>query len=273
MSHALATLLLDPRLRLATAEALAMPAGDRFPVRVGRIHEWFLAGDFSIGRFWCPPLTVMAALACQATRNGAGNRRIAWIGRRCRPTFQLLAALGAGAPAGRTLARSIFLEPLNDAERFWAIGQALRCPGVGAVIADGSGMSPTVSRRLQLAAECGMVMGLIARPPWEMGEPSYAATRWQVQPAAADGGLLRWMIERLSCRGQQQGHDAPQYWTADWLYQVFRGTGIFHLSPDMGRGSAASQVEEPGGAAGGERGGQGGEWGGSRGGQTRSRIA
>jgi hypothetical protein len=244
MRHALSSLLLDPRLRLTTADALPLPTFDSVPIKSGCVHEWFLAGDFPSGALWYPPLSIMTALACR--ESGRANHRIVWIGRRCWPTFQLLSAMGEGASVQQTLARSVFLDPYTDAERFWAIGQALRCPGVRAVIADGSGMTSTVSRRLQLAAEGGMVLGLVARPPWEVGEPSQAATRWQVRPRDARD-KPGWKIELLSCRGQHPGQEAPSYWNADWAYQVFRGTGAVHLSPGVGRGIAASQVARSGG--------------------------
>jgi hypothetical protein len=241
MDRAMTSLLIDPRLRLTTADALPAPMFDRFSIKSGRVHEWFLVGDVAAGSLWYPPLTVMTALASRATEPDSEFHRIVWIGRRCWPAFQLLAAAGSGPSVKQLLARSVFLDPLTDAERFWAIGQALRCPGIRAVVADGSGMSATVSRRLQLAAEGGMALGLIARPPWEAAELSHAASRWQVRPCQVDGEKPGWTIELQSCRGQHPGQDAPQYWTADWAYQVFHGTGALHLSPGMGRGIAASQ--------------------------------
>ena len=89
-------------------------------------------------------------------------------------------------PVGVLLERCVFLDPLTDAGRFRGIGQALRCRGVKAVVADGSGLTPTVSRRLQLAAEAGGAWGLLARPPWELEVPSWAATRWRVRPSISD---------------------------------------------------------------------------------------
>jgi protein ImuA len=117
--------------------------------------------------------------------------------------------------------------------------QALRCSGIAAVVADGSGMTPITSRRLQLAAESGKALALIARPPWEAEEPSYAATRWEVR-ARGGGELQQWDINLIGCRGQQRRQDAPRNWNAEWSYQVFRGTGTFHLSPCLGRGTGAA---------------------------------
>jgi len=156
-----------------------------------------------------------------------------WIGRRCWPTFQLLGGLGINLP------RMLFLDPVTDGERFWAVDQALRSGGIHAVVADGSGMSQTTSRRLQLAAESGSALALLARPPWEAEEASYAATRWEVR-ARGGGEMMQWEIQLLSCRGQQRGQDAPPHWNAEWSYQVYRGKGTVHLSPRVGRGAAAA---------------------------------
>jgi hypothetical protein len=214
-------------------------------VVAGKIHEWFLGTD-SATRHWHPPLTLMAALAAEF----AGKDRIVWIGRACWPAFQMLGALqgSPGDPPGKILARSLFLDPLTDAERFWAIGQALRCPGVKAVVADAAGLSQTASRRLQLAAEAGgdNVLGLLARPHWELDAPSWAATRWLVRPRPAATPM--WDIELLSRRGRQPGPEVPECWTMEWTYQVFRGTGALHLSPRVGRGAAAAAQSRAGSA-------------------------
>jgi hypothetical protein len=258
-------------LHLVTADALDLPqaAGPLPQLSPGQTHEWFLSeawgtprakGSVSRGKTpWHPPLTILAHFAGEAAcgERPGSPRKIVWIGRNCWPTLQLLCAISA-APAAESLRRSLFLDPLTDAERFWAIGQALRCPGIAAVVADGSGMNETVSRRLQLAAESGRnggggesggVLGLLARPLRERDAPSWAATRWEVRPRSSqtDGAADRaapcpaWEIERISCRGQHREQDAPHTWLAAWSYQVFRGTGALHISPGVGHRVAAAE--------------------------------
>ncbi|HUO08920.1 MAG TPA: hypothetical protein VM008_11505 [Phycisphaerae bacterium] len=277
MTDAVPSLLVDPALHLTTAAALDPPQATGpggLPWLVpGQTHEWFLAntcdapragkGGYKNKSSWHPPLTLLASFAGQATQQSPA-RRIIWIGRNCWPTLQLLCAV-THAPVADSLRRSLFLDPLTDAERFWAIGQALRCPGIAAVVADGSGMNETVSRRLQLAAESGRsldndagngrgrggnggwvgggAVGLLARPMKERESPSWAATRWQVHPASADAGdrVPAWEIELIGCRRQHREQDAPLTWLATWSYQVFRGTGALHLSPRVGLGTAATQ--------------------------------
>lgn len=237
MRQDLSALLMNPSLRLATADTLTVPGLERFPIKAGRVHEWFFEDQRPD---WHPPLTVMAEVAWRSWLGARNTRRVVWIGRRCWPTFQMLAAMGESAR--NMLTHSLFVDPLTDAERFWAIGQALRCAGVSAVIGDGSGIDSVTSRRLQLAAEDGTVLGLLARPSWEIAEPSYAATRWQVRANNNQSQHPNWSIEMIRCRGQHAGQDAPQFWKAEWAYEVFRGTGTLHLSPDVGCGIGAPQI-------------------------------
>ena len=79
------------------------------------------------------------------------------------------------------LARSIFVDVSEPGQRLWAIDKALRCASVVAVVADGSAFDMAASRRLQLAAEAGSGLGLLARPPWEESRLSAATTRWRVE--------------------------------------------------------------------------------------------
>ena len=246
LEAAITSLLADSRLHLKRADSVAGPQSfstqkndDAFPgLAAGHIHEWHLCDALSQPKLWFPPLTLLALLACSRT-----DDRIVWVGRKCWPTFQLLCAHFAGETRQKILSRSTFLDPLTDAERFWSIAEGLRCPGVGCVVADGCGMSSTVNRRMQLAAESGRGVGLLARPPWEISEPFCAGTRWRVQSLDSASDEPQWQIELQRCRGQRQ--DAPTRWTVGWNYQVFVGKGALHFSPDVGCGSLPSQDVTP----------------------------
>ena len=99
------------------------------------------------------------------------------------------------------LARSIFIDPTDDASRLWAIDLALRSSAAGVVIADGSKLKMAESRRLQLAAERSRALALLARPAWEAAELSAATTRWRVRRMPApQAAAPRWMLELLRCR-------------------------------------------------------------------------
>src|ERR1035437_4351696 len=210
VSRAVSSLLADARMHLVTGESVAPVHNSSRPSRhhdfpalaPSHVHEWHPAHDFP-GNAWYPPLTLLTMLALSVNPEG----RVLWIGRRCWPAFQLLCSLPIQETPQARLRRSTFLDPLTDAERFWAIGQGLRCAGVGCVVADGSGMPVTVSRRLQLAAETGRAVGIIARPPWEIDEPSYATTRWRVQARESHTNSPQWEIEQLRCRGRRPGQN------------------------------------------------------------------
>lgn len=116
------------------------------------------------------------------------------------------------------LARSLFIDPPDDAVRLWAIDLALRCPALAAVVADGRGLTMPASRRLQLAAEKsasgvgGGPLVLLARPPSERGVPSVAGTRWLVEreagsppwgeTASETTANPRWCVEVLRWKGR-----------------------------------------------------------------------
>ena len=215
----------------------------------GAIHEWFglvehastqeevspqgLAASSRARTTWTPPLLLLTHLAHQALVQATDpNPLVLWIGQRCWPHPPALIH-DAGCNT-RLLACSVFVQippttetggltpclaavrsprrtapgaadPLN----LWAIDLALRCPVVTLVVADGSGLDFTATRRLQLAAEAGGTMALLVRPPHERTRLSAAATRWLVHrlppPTAAARGAqppqVRWLIQLLRCKG------------------------------------------------------------------------
>jgi protein ImuA len=141
---------------------------------------------------WAPPLTILTTIALRASAQ-TGDLLV-WVGRRCWPMPAVL---------GPAMARSLLVDPEGDEARFWTIDQALRCPGVGAVVADATRLDMAGSRRLQLAAEAGGAIGLLARPLWERTVISAADTRWLVSPqqAPAAARTPRWSLELLRCKG------------------------------------------------------------------------
>jgi len=187
----------------------------------GVLHEWFSGEDRSprSSRAWHAPLFVFAHLA-QLAWDGTstpGGALLVWIGRRVWPQPQVLMTAGAGRAAGPkraatrraspkdadrpALDRSLMIDPASDAERLWAIDLCLRSPAVAAVMADAGGMTLAHSRRLQLAAEHGGSLALLARGAWEMSTPSTAAMRWRVRPAPSPNTRPKWSIELRRCKG------------------------------------------------------------------------
>ncbi|MFG0276296.1 MAG: hypothetical protein ACF8QF_14700, partial [Phycisphaerales bacterium] len=139
------------------------------------------------------------------------------------------------------LARSVFVDVAGDSERVWATDLALRCSGAQAVVADGGGLSMSASRRLQLAAEAGNALGLLARPAREAGAISAARTRWLVRPAPVGENAMErdgpgWAIELLRCKGMRPDAEGARRWVARWR----DATGDVHLDADAGDRSRAS---------------------------------
>jgi hypothetical protein len=207
-------------------------------LRAGATHEWFglplggetreMRGEGAAGGVgpslaspaspsqakarggpWAPPLGVVSAIARRAAEAG-GDARVLWIGRRVWPMPLTL---------GPLLERSVFVDPDCDAARFWAADQALRCPGIGVVVADAMRLDMGGSRRLQLAAEQGGVTALLLRPSWERGVISAAETRWMVRPtppplSGEAERLPRWEVELLRCKGAALGAQGLR-WTVE----------------------------------------------------------
>ena len=102
--------------------------------------------------------------------------------------------------------RSIFAAPRDASLRLWTIDTALRCPGITAVVADGSGLGMAATRRLQLAATSSGALALLARPPGEEREVSAATTRWRVGRRGGVGDGPAWSATLLRAKGAQLLH-------------------------------------------------------------------
>jgi protein ImuA len=95
----------------------------------------------------------------------------------------------AAAAWGIDLSRLLVLRPANEADALWALDQALRCPGVGAVWARLDQRDVRDFRRLQLAAECGGTIGLLIRSARCRGQPTWADVQFEVRTVRQkDGG-------------------------------------------------------------------------------------
>jgi hypothetical protein len=189
----------------------------------GVLHEWCGAAAGPRAR-WTPPLILLAhlagrALAAAEEPGSAGGaeppRHVPWIGRAVWPYPVLLARPGAAAGAGEAGAlveRSLCVDPPDAARRLWALALALRSPSVAAVVGDARGLDLTATRRLQLAAEAGGALALLARPPQEERRLSAAATRWRVRLVPTCGSaprFPRWSVELLRVKGIQELRGAP----------------------------------------------------------------
>jgi protein ImuA len=121
--------------------------------------------------------------------------------------------------------------------------EALRHPGLAAVVGELSRLPMVASRRLVLAAEKSGVMALALRRRREgaaaavQKDLTAAATRWCVTPlpsvplAVPGVGRARWRIELLRCRGGGGG---------DWEMEACDAQGRLGLSADLGHRQVAA---------------------------------
>lgn len=108
----------------------------------------------------------------------------------------------AAVQLGLAAERMILVRPSTHREALWAYEQALRSPGVSAVLGWPETLTPLAFRRLQLAAEEGGTWGLLVRSAAAQQEPSWAEVRWLVSPAPSEAGRRRFQINVL--RGQSR---------------------------------------------------------------------
>jgi len=115
---------------------------------------------------------------------------------------------GAGLPPDRV----IYVEAADDKTVFLVMEEALRHPGLSAVVGEVAKLPMTASRRLVLAAEKSGVMGIALRRGVE-GGPNAACTRWCISPHPSPPmpvpglGRARWQVELTRCRGGE-----PKTW-------------------------------------------------------------
>lgn len=191
-----------------------------------------------------PPIAVCMGIAAGHSGDAGSERTarglIVWIGRRCWPYPPSLVNSGAG-PSGETglLERSVYVDPPTREDRLWAMDVALRSPAAAVVVADARGLSMAGSRRLQLAAEAGGAIGLLARPPDERGEISAAATRWLVSPGppdALDPARPTWTLRLLRRKGLRPMTEDAR----DWTVRLDDGTRLVSVDADAADRPAAS---------------------------------
>lgn len=143
----------------------------------------------------------------------------------------------AASAWGIDLARTLIVRPANTGEELWAVDQALRCPGVGAVWLVCDRIPSHDFRRLQLAAECGGTLGLLLRPAKFRGQPTWADVRWMIEPQPSrDRWRLR--VELVRCRGATAGRsmflefdEQTKAWVNHATHPVYFSAKLAHSVP------------------------------------------
>ena len=107
---------------------------------------------------------------------------------------------------GIPMERVIALQPTNHADAIWGLAQVLRCPAVGAVIAEIGTLEDRIARKLQWATEQGGGLGVFIRDALSArSQPSWADVQWSVR-AALQHQAARWFhLELTRCSGGRTG--------------------------------------------------------------------
>ncbi|HUT48615.1 MAG TPA: hypothetical protein VM325_04690 [Alphaproteobacteria bacterium] len=190
----------------------------------GALHE--IAGvaerDLAAQSFAAVLLGVLA----QTGRGSHGGRPVLWIASDEGPYAPALPGFGLD-PAQVTTVRV-----RRPADALWALEEAVRCPSLAAVLAEGARPDFAQSRRLQLAASESGVTPILLQPALDPLPSSAAVTRWQVKAAKstpesrAEGsddktvgpemvGYARWRLALLRCRGGR-----PRNWLVEWNHET-----------------------------------------------------
>jgi protein ImuA len=132
----------------------------------------------------------------------------------------------------------IFISLQKDADALWVMEEALKCPGLKAVVCEVKALQFKQTQRLQFTAEKSRVTGFVLRNATEKLGSTACAARWQVKPlpsADLNGlpglGHLRWQVDLLKVRNGQTGH-----WTLEWQENGFNAIeeSIIHEERQVG---------------------------------------
>lgn len=116
----------------------------------------------------------------------------------------------------------IFIETATDAESLWVMEEALKCDGIGVVVAEIASVSFSQSRRLQLAVEKSKVTGLLIRS-FQAQRTLASIAKWRIRPlpsVSPDGmpgvGYAQWEVELMKVRNGK-----PGMWKVAWMMGRF----------------------------------------------------
>ncbi|HUQ70169.1 MAG TPA: hypothetical protein VM165_11630, partial [Planctomycetaceae bacterium] len=111
--------------------------------------------------------------------------------------------------AATTRRECLVVRATAEADQWWAVEQALRCPGVAMTWCWADRTPDRVLRRWQLAAEAGGGIGMLFRPPEARRHPSWADLRLSVTPLVQQHSTGRTVrMEVLYSRGRLGGQAA-----------------------------------------------------------------
>lgn len=124
----------------------------------------------------------------------------------------------------------IFIDLLYDKDVLWAMEEALKCGGLGAVVGEMREISFTASRRLQLAIEQSGITGFVLRQKPRNVHPIASVSRWEIRslPSILEPGLpgighACFAVQLLKVR-----HGQPASWALEWCEGAFREAIPWH---------------------------------------------
>jgi hypothetical protein len=182
-----------------------LPAGG---VRRGSLVEWLAGGaEWLAGGDGSGAISLACAVACrladprwaeQSRASQASTIVVVDRGQRFYPPAVIpwLDALADSTGNGGGRPHLVVARPSRDDDELWTIDQALRCPGVAAVLAWPKRVHATAMRRWQLASRASGAVGLLVRGLSECGffgrvpagEPTWADAKLAISPMAGESG-------------------------------------------------------------------------------------
>ena len=177
-----------------------LPAGG---VRRGSLVEWLAGGaECLAGGDAGGAISLACAVACrladprwaeQSRASQASTIVVVDRGQRFYPPAVIpwLDALADSTGNGGGRPHLVVARPSRDDDELWTIDQALRCPGVAAVLAWPRRVHATAMRRWQLASRASGAVGLLVRGLSERvpaGEPTWADAKLAISPMAGESG-------------------------------------------------------------------------------------
>jgi len=183
-----------------------LPAGG---VRRGSLIEWLAGGvEWLAGGDAGGAVSLACAVACrladprwaeQSRASQASTIVVVDRGQRLYPPAVMpwLDALADPTDKRCSRPRLVVARPSRDDDELWTIDQALRCPGVAAVLAWPKRVPATAMRRWQLAARASGAVGLWVRglsewvpagEPARPTEPTWADAKLAISPVAGEPG-------------------------------------------------------------------------------------
>ena len=248
-----------------------LPAGG---VRRGSLVEWLASGaECLAGGDGSGAISLACAVACrladprwaeQSRASQASTIVVVDRGQRFYPPAVIpwLDALADSTGKGGGRPHLVVARPSRDDDELWTIDQALRCPGVAAVLAWPRRVHATAMRRWQLASRASGAVGLLVRGLSECGffervpagEPTWADAKLAISPMAGESGAdLAVRRLRISLAGGPwSGNEMLEERSTELLLDLTNGreatrrhrAPVRHTAPGVATGLQATGLQK-----------------------------